>query len=139
MTLIQRVFCALRSASMTAPEIAKAIDANPGSVAHACTVLFHLKKLDKHLAGYMIHVGDAQRTRHGRTYPVRQFGPVLFYSVRFRAKAPIDRRGKNPNSHVMPPGKGYARWIAMMTAKHGPEWRPKPRNGHPLDSWRIGP
>lgn len=135
-TLRQRVFALLRTASMSAPEMAKALGENHESVTHACLVMVRMRKVTRHRSAYTVAVATTTRWQAGRMVTVRQRAPVIFYSAKPNAKPPHDRRGKHPKSHVLTPALCFAGWLRMMQIRCGPTWRYKPRNAHPLDNWR---
>ena len=114
-TLQQRVYRALRRASMAADLIA--------------ADLYHPRETVRKAADYLVQRGVLARHPYA--------GRLIIYSIVRGRQEPTDRRGKAPTCRNHRGQAAYAKWLLMMKAKHGPAWRPKPK-GHALDEvWRA--
>lgn len=126
-TLQRRIFLLLRDhASMTAPEIAKALGADEQSTRRACCYLRH-RKPKPFLSAHHVMLPTAAG--------LRRF--VLFAAACERE--PKDRRGKSARSRNHRGAVAFANWTVMMTRRYGPHWRPKVRPGIALEEvWPMG-
>jgi hypothetical protein len=114
-TLQQRVFRALADRSASAHMIAEIIGHDVESCRKAVLYLIARGCLERHYV-------------HCR---------LTIYSRRPRAHEPADRRGKPAACRNHRGQAAYAKWLLAMKAKHGPNWRPKPKTIALEEVWPI--